>query len=113
MYGFFAEYVSFQKTILSILDSEGNTIASRDVQIGKETFVQSLTSDMVDLSHEQDLYHNDIFAIGVVVNPTKSLGWEAEQQFLKEIEKFFCFFSIVFVYSFIVFERILCVYDYG
>src|SRR5699024_3414025 len=86
---------SFQKTILSILDSEGNTIASRDVQIGKETFVQSLTSDMVDLSNEQDLYHNDIFAFEVVVNQNKSIGWETEQQFQKEIEKSFGFFAIV------------------
>jgi len=107
MYGFFAEYVSSQKTILFILDSEGNTIASRDVQIGKETFVQSLTSDMIDFSHEQDLYHNDIFAIGVVVNPTKSLGWETEKQFQKEVEKFFGFSAIVGEDSNKVIKRLL------
>lgn len=95
MYGFFAEYVSPEKTMISILDPNGNTIASRDVRIAKTSFIQSLTNEMITLSHEQELYHNDIVGIGIIVNPTKTLEWETEQQFKRDVEASFGFKAFV------------------
>jgi|SRR5699024_1384730 len=95
MYGFFAEYVSPEKTVISILDPDGKTIASRDVRIAKASFIQSLTNEMITLSHEQELYHNDIFGIGIIVNPTRTLEWETEQQFKRDVEASFGFKAFV------------------
>lgn len=95
MYGFFVRYVSSEETVLSILGEDGSLIATRSVQIGKISFVESLTSEMIALSHDVDLYHHDIFAIGVVVDPIATLEWETETYFKQSLEASFGFTAVV------------------
>lgn len=93
MYCFFAEYAPL--TTISILTSNGDVKASRKVFVSKETFVNNLTEKMIELSHEQGLYHNDIFAIGVVVDAEEMLGQESKEQLQKDLEASFGFTSVV------------------
>ncbi|WP_080875962.1 hypothetical protein [Oceanobacillus timonensis] len=93
MHCFLAEYAPTETTI-SILASTGDVNASRKVSISKASFVNDLTKEMIELSHEQGLYHHDIFAIGVVVDAKEMLERESEQ-LQKELVSSFRFTSVV------------------
>lgn len=93
MHCFLAEYAPIETTI-SILASNGDVNASRKVSISKESFINDLTKKMIELSHEQGLYHHDIFAIGVVVDAKEMLG-RGSEQLQKELASSFGFTSVV------------------
>ncbi|SFA93919.1 hypothetical protein SAMN04488072_10428 [Lentibacillus halodurans] len=94
MHGFLAEYVS-STTKISIINADGKITASQEVLIPKDSYVQILTKEMIEFSHEQKLYHNDIFAIGVAVDPVDTLGFQSYEQFKKELESSFGFSAVV------------------
>lgn len=89
MHYFYAEYAPM--TTISILTPNGDEKASRQVSIFKESFVNDLTEKMIKLSHEQNLYHNDIFAIGVVIDAEQMLGRQSKEQLQQELEASFSF----------------------
>ncbi|WP_077324097.1 hypothetical protein [Virgibacillus siamensis] len=93
MHYFYAEYGPI--TTISILTPNGDKKASRQVSVSKESFVNDLTEKMIELSHEQNLYHNDICAIGVVVDATEMLNWESKKQLQQELEASFSFTAVV------------------
>jgi|SRR5699024_1058805 len=94
MHSFFAVISSSSATI-SILDQHGTVEAERKIDIARQSLVRDFTEKMIDLSHEQELYHNDISAIGVIADPTRDLGWDSEQQFKQDLEASFGFPAIV------------------
>ncbi|PWU67332.1 MULTISPECIES: hypothetical protein [Gracilibacillus] len=89
MYSFLAEY-SPTCTALSILDKDGMTLVTREVHIPKPSFVKILTREMIQLAHEQQLFHNDISKIGVVIDSVESLNIKIEQ-FIEDLETSFGF----------------------
>ncbi|MFD1067073.1 hypothetical protein [Oceanobacillus locisalsi] len=93
MHCFLAEYAP-KETTISILASTGDVNASRKVYISQASFVTDLTNKMIELSHEQGLYHHDIFAIGVIVDAKEMLGRESKQ-LQQELASSFGFTSVV------------------
>src|SRR5699024_1874287 len=93
MHYFYAEYGPM--TTISILTLNGDEKASRQVSVSKESFVNDLTEKMIELSHEQNLYHDDIFAIGVVVDAVETLGKESKEQLHQELEDSFGFTAFI------------------
>lgn len=110
MHVFLAEY-SFSATTISILDKSGYLKASRDVYIPIDSFVKTLTSELIDLSHEQNLYHNDIFAMGLVVSGSAKLHWESNQKLQEKLKSSFGFPAVVGPYKELVRVKTLAFAD--
>ncbi|WP_411954333.1 hypothetical protein ACKXGF_14145 [Alkalibacillus sp. S2W] len=105
MHIFLAEYKSSTTTI-SILDQKGKAIANRDVEIPEYSFVNKLTKELIELSHEQELYHDDIFGIGVVAN-YGTLKFQSKEEFQQHLESSFGFLAVVDVNKENVIENLL------
>ncbi|WP_152655705.1 hypothetical protein [Oceanobacillus sp. CFH 90083] len=93
MYIFLAEYKGSITTI-SILSHDSKIIATRDVTISSTDYVQTLTKELIELSHEQELYHNDISGIGVVIDYS-IINYTSEAALITDLESSFGFKSIV------------------
>ncbi|WP_130859251.1 hypothetical protein [Gracilibacillus phocaeensis] len=93
MYAFLANY-QMNESRLIIMDEFGEQIAVRHVHLPLERLVASLTSEMIDLSHHYNLYHEDIAAIGFAVN-LDSIPYSTTDKLIEELEEAFHFKAIV------------------
>ncbi|GAB2535872.1 hypothetical protein GCM10026983_04100 [Gracilibacillus alcaliphilus] len=87
MQAFLAKYQRNESTI-SIINEFGETIASRIVHLPLERLVASLTEEIVNLSHEHGLYHEDISAIGLAVN-IENTPYSSKERLVKALEDSF------------------------
>lgn len=91
---FLAEYDQLE-TKISIITDEHKVIDSKKVNISDENYIQHLAQELIELSHDNKLYHNDITGIGMKIEDYHSIYFNNEKQLKKELESVFGFKAFV------------------
>ncbi|WP_323703466.1 hypothetical protein [Mammaliicoccus sp. Dog046] len=91
---FLANYQQ-SKTELNIITDTGNTIASKEVELSDKDYVKQLAKEIIELSHEYDLYHNDLNGIGLVIKDFKDIHYTSEASLISDLESTFGFKAVV------------------
>jgi len=93
MHGFLAQF-QLERSKISIINDNGETIAKKYVFIPKENFINNLTTEMIELSHEHNLFHNDIAGIGLISN-VSDVKYSSKDKLIQDLENSFSFKAIV------------------
>lgn len=82
-------------TQLSIIDGQGEIIDQQTVRIEPTQYVNQLAEYIIELSHENHLYHDDIKAIGLNITDIESINYTDLEQLKADLESKFGFSAIV------------------
>ncbi|PHK48474.1 hypothetical protein [Staphylococcus edaphicus] len=93
MYAFLAIQKEHE-TIIKII-TEATVVDSKQVALSSNPYVQSLADAMIELSHENNLFHNDIQRIGLNIGNIEAIGYDTHELLKSDLEATFGFEAIV------------------
>ena len=82
---FVADFLN-PNTQLSIIDGKGEIIDQQTVRLEPSEYVNQLAEYLIELSHENHLYHDDIKAIGLSIENVNSIDYTDVTQLVTELE---------------------------
>ncbi|PTK89539.1 hypothetical protein [Staphylococcus gallinarum] len=92
MYYFLAIYNGNQTEIKII--TENSSIDNKKLSI-KNNYVKSLADEIINLSHQNNLFHNDIKRIGLKIEEPGLIGYETVETLKTDLETKFGFEAII------------------
>ncbi|MGW7976779.1 hypothetical protein BU116_04195 [Staphylococcus xylosus] len=93
MYYFVAIFKDNETEIQII--SEESIIDDKRITIPNENYVNALAEEIIELSHQNQLYHNDIKRIGLSINDYKVVGYDTMDELQKDLASTFGFEAII------------------
>ncbi|PNZ57902.1 hypothetical protein CD110_10605 [Staphylococcus casei] len=92
---YFVANFSNLETQLSIIDDKNKTIDQQTVQIAPENYVKDLAQYLIELSHQNNLYHDDIKGIGLRMSDIELIHYEDKARLIEALENTFGFKAII------------------
>ncbi|MBF0813838.1 hypothetical protein IR133_08915 [Staphylococcus saprophyticus] len=93
MYYFVAIFKDNETEIQII--SEESIIDDKRITIPNENYVNALAEEIIELAHQNQLYHNDIKRIGLSINDYKVIGYDTMDELQKDLASTFGFEAII------------------
>ncbi|MFQ3845014.1 hypothetical protein AABD41_10785 [Staphylococcus pseudoxylosus] len=93
MYYFVAIFKDNETEIQII--SEESIIDDKHITIPNDNYVNALAEEIIELSHQNQLYHNDIKRIGLCINDYKVVGYDTIDALQKDLASTFGFEAII------------------
>ncbi len=75
--------------------SEESIIDDKRITIPNENYVNALAEEIIELSHQNQLYHNDIKRIGLCINDYTLVGYDTMDALQKDLASTFGFEAII------------------
>lgn len=91
---FVADFLN-PNTQLSIIDGQGEIIDQQTVRIEPTEYVNQLAEYIIELSHENHLYHDDIKAIGLSITDISAINYSELAQLKTDLESKFGFSAYI------------------
>ncbi|MEB7462798.1 hypothetical protein [Staphylococcus succinus] len=95
MMQYFVANFSNLETQLSIIDDNNKTIDQQTVQIATENYVKDLAHYLIELSHQNNLYHDDIKGIGLCITDVELIHYDNKARLIEDLENTFGFKAII------------------
>ncbi|PTI75178.1 hypothetical protein BU064_11740 [Staphylococcus succinus] len=92
---YFVANFSNLETQLSIIDDKNKTIDQQTVQIAPENYVKDLAQYLIELSHQNNLYHDDIKGIGLRMSDIELIHYDDKSSLIEALENTFGFKAII------------------
>ncbi|CEF19851.1 hypothetical protein [Staphylococcus xylosus] len=91
---YFVAILKDNETEIQII-SEENIIDDKRITIPNKNYVHALAEEIIELSHQNQLYHNDIKRIGLCTNDYKVVGYDTTEALQKDLASTFGFEAII------------------
>lgn len=91
---YFVAILKDNETEIQII-SEENIIDDKHITIPNKNYVHALAEEIIELSHQNQLYHNDIKRIGLCTNEYKVVGYDTTEALQKDLASTFGFEAII------------------
>ncbi|MBU0439323.1 hypothetical protein [Staphylococcus succinus] len=93
MYYFLAIFKE-KETDIKII-TEQSVVDDKSVSVPSNHYVKSLAEEIIELSHQNNLFHNDIKRIGLKIDNPEQIGYDTVQSLKHDMEKTFGFEAII------------------
>ena len=75
--------------------TEQSVIDDKNVSIPSNNYVKSLASEIIELSHQNNLFHNDIQSIGLQIDSLELIGYNTVKSLKDDMTSTFGFEAII------------------
>src|SRR5699024_12881598 len=93
MYYFLAIFKG-KETDIKII-TEAKVIDEKNVSVPSHNYVKALAEEIIELSHQNNLFHNDIKSIGLSIDNTEHIGYNCVASFKHDMTSTFGFEAII------------------
>lgn len=93
MYYFLAVFKENETDIKII--TEHRVVDDKHVSLPTNNYVKSLAEEIIDLSHQNNLFHNDIKRIGLKIDDPEFIGYDTITTLKNDMESTFGFEAII------------------
>ncbi|MGD6769345.1 hypothetical protein VQ049_03170 [Staphylococcus arlettae] len=75
--------------------SEESVLDDKNVSLSNNDYVKSLANEIIELSHQNNLFHNDIQRIGLQIDDPEPIGYITVETLKDDMESTFGFEAII------------------
>ncbi len=93
MYYFLAIFKENETDIKII--TEESVVDDKNVSLPRDNYVQALAEEIIELSHQNNLFHNDLKGIGLNIENPELIGYNSIESLKRDMESTFGFEAII------------------
>lgn len=92
---YFVAQFGAEETKLVIIDKHKKVIDSSFATLDDNNYVKQLADSLIELAHKNDLYHDDLNGIGLIINDIKQINYFDNKTLINDLESTFNFKAIL------------------
>lgn len=92
---YFVAQFGAEETKLVIIDKHKKVIDSSSATLDDNNYVKQLADSLIELAHKNDLYHDDLNGIGLIINDIKQINYFDNKTLINDLEFTFNFKAIL------------------
>jgi hypothetical protein len=92
---YFVAQFGAEETKLVIIDKHKKVIDSSFATLDDNNYVKQLADSLIELAHKNDLYHDDLNGIGLIINDIKQINYFDNEALINDLESTFNFKAIL------------------
>ncbi|HJF66722.1 hypothetical protein [Staphylococcus kloosii] len=92
---YFVAQFGAEETKLVIIDKHKKVIDSSSATLDDNNYVKQLADSLIELAHKNDLYHDDLNGIGLIINDIKQINYFDNKTLINDLESTFNFKAIL------------------
>lgn len=92
---YFVAQFGAEETKLVIIDKHKKVIDSTKAALDNDNYVKQLADSLIELAHKNELYHDDLNGVGLIINDIKQINYTDQETLINDLESTFNFKAIL------------------